>query len=199
MMPEPKRQSPFSLVLVAVLAAFGLAAGAAVLLSGAPAAPAVEPTPAAVSLPDNAQVINARMIDFTLQTLDGRTLSLSDYAGRVVFLNFWATWCGPCEREIPALQAFARRELREPNGAVVLAVNLEEDADTVRAFLAAREITSLTVLMDSAGEVSDSYGVFNLPVTFVIDRDGIVRYPKYGEITVADMDAYLAALDEASG
>jgi len=197
MKKESKRLSP-GVIVIAASALIGIALAIVVWTSGGGAASSIEPTPAAVTLPRDDQMIDARMIDFTLTTSDGRTVSLSDFAGRVVFLNFWATWCGPCEREIPALQAFARQQMRLNEGAVVLAVNQQEDPDEVRRYLDARGITSLIVPLDADGAVGDDYGVFNLPVTFVIDRDGFVRYPFYGEITIADMEAYLTALDAAA-
>jgi peroxiredoxin len=195
MMPmEERTASRFSpgLIVIGALALVGIVT--AVLMFASGGAPPVEPTPAPVSLPSRGQVINAPSLDFTLSTPDGRTLSLSNFRGRVVFLNFWATWCGPCERELPALQTFARQQMTLPDGAVVLAVNFQEDTETVTRFLSARGIDSLLVLMDSDARVSDQYGVFNLPVTFVIDRDGIVRYPKYGEVKLDELYAYLDAL-----
>jgi peroxiredoxin len=186
------RLSP-GLIVVAVIGLLGLVTSALVFTSGG--APGVEPTPAPVSLPARGQVINAPSLDFTLNTPDGRTLSLSDFRGRIVFLNFWATWCAPCERELPALQTFARQQMALPDGAVVLAVNFQEDAETAARFLAARGIDSLLVLIDSDARVSDQYGVFNLPVTFVIDREGIVRFPKYGEVKLDELYAYIAAID----
>lgn len=192
--PAASKISPTMLVFIAI-PILGLIAAVAVLLNNSQVFPTGEPTPVAVTLASNAAVINAPMLDFTLDTLDGRTLSLSDFAGRVVFLNFWATWCGPCERETPTLNAFAQEQIRQPDGAVVLAVNMRENPTDVRNFLNARSVNSLYVLMDTEGDVSDQYGVFNLPVTFVIDREGIVRYPKYGEITLPELNAYVEAVD----
>ena len=110
------------------------------------------------------------MIDFTLTSLDGKTVSLSDYQGRVVFLNFWATWCVPCEKELPEFQQFQAQQ--PPDGAVILAVNVQESADQVTSFLTDHDISGLTVLLDSDSSVANSYGIYNLPVTFVIDQNG---------------------------
>lgn len=185
-----------TLVIFLALPLLGVLAAAVVILTSRGANSAVEPTPEPVSLPSAQDVINAPMIDFTLNTLNGQGVSLSDFKGRIVFLNFWATWCGPCEREIPTLQAFTREQANVRDGAVVLAVDMQEAQDDITRFLDARSITSLLVLMDEQGAVSDQYGVFNLPVTFVIDRSGIVRYPKYGEVTLDDLHAYIDALNQ---
>jgi len=186
-----------ALMIFITLPLLGLLAAAFVILSSASNAGSVSPIPLAVSLPSDADMINAPMIDFTLNTLTGTPVSLSDFAGRVVFLNFWATWCGPCEREIPALQEFTRQQAALPEGAIVLAVNMQENPEEVRNFLDARRVRSLLVLMDSEGTAADSYGVIQLPVTFVIDREGVVRYPKFGEVTVEELNAYVAALNPA--
>ncbi|MCK6577464.1 MAG: TlpA family protein disulfide reductase [Anaerolineae bacterium] len=194
--PEPTRSriSP-ALIIFLVLPLLALLAAALFILTTALAPSRVEPTPEPVAFPGDADVINAPMIDFTLPTLSGTEISLSDFQGRIVFLNFWATWCGPCERELPALQAFARQQMNLPDGAVVLAVNQQESAEDVQRFLDARSISALIIPMDVNGDVGDMYGVFNLPVTFVIDRNGVVRYPKYGEVTAADLEAYMAELN----
>ncbi|MBK8020219.1 MAG: TlpA family protein disulfide reductase [Chloroflexi bacterium] len=189
------RFSPVMLVFL-TLPLLALLAAALFILSTALNGSSVEPTPEPVVFPDSSAVLNAPMLDFSLNTLDGREVSLSDFQGRIVFLNFWATWCGPCEREMPALQAFAREQMQIPEGAVVLTVNQQETAEEVQRWLDARDIRSLLVLMDVNAEASDLYGVFNLPVTFVIDRNGIVRYPKYGEVTVPELNAYVAELNK---
>jgi peroxiredoxin len=181
------------LVIFLIFPILGLiAAGVVILSSGGQIGGGAQPTPAPVTLPPPKAVADAPMIDFTLTSLDGETVHLSDYAGRIVFLNFWATWCTPCQKELPAFQAFQAEQ--PPDGAAILAVNMEESADQVSTFLDQYGVSDLNVLLDTDGTVSDSYGIFNLPVTFVIDRNGIVRYPKYGEVTVADLRSYADAL-----
>ena len=149
-------------------------------------------TPAPVTLPPPKAVANAPMIDFTLTSLEGKTVHLSDYAGRIVFLNFWATWCTPCQRELPAFQQFLAEQ--SADGPTVLSVDVAETSDQIQAFLTQFEISGLNVLVDGDAKVSDSYGIFNMPTTFVIDTQGIVRYPKFGAMTVDDLNSYVAAL-----
>jgi peroxiredoxin len=137
------------------------------------------------------------VLDFELPALEGGdTVQLSQYAGRPVFLNFWATWCEPCKRELPAFEQFTAEQGED--GAVVLAVNTGEDEATVRAFLEQQGITGLQVLLDPDANVAEQYGVFQIPVTFVIDSAGNVRYPHYGEMTAADLAGYLDALETAA-
>ena len=109
--------------------------------------------------------------DFTLDSLDGKTSSLSAYKGRFVFLNFWATWCPPCRSEMPAMQALYSR--LEARGFVILAVDLAEKADTVRAYVKKNAFT-FPVLLDKTGEVGGTYGAQSIPTTYLIDREGKV-------------------------
>jgi peroxiredoxin len=107
--------------------------------------------------------------DFALPGLDGRAVRLADLRGRVVFLNFWATWCEPCKEEIPAMQALAGH--LADRGLVLLTVNYEERADAVRRFVDETGLT-LPVLLDADGSVSRRYGVTGLPASFFVDRRG---------------------------
>ncbi len=201
MQTKNNRPSPALLIFV-LLPALGLLVGGIMLISANMAnAPtiAVIPTPQAITLPaipSPAPVVGAPVLDFELQDLDGETVRLGDYAGRVVFLNFWQTTCEPCKRELPALQAFAGEQAAD--GAVVLAVNIAEPVETVRAFLESYGITDLTIPLDTSADVADQYGVFQIPVTFVIDANGNVRYPHYGEITREAMLGYLQAVQDAA-
>jgi cytochrome c biogenesis protein CcmG, thiol:disulfide interchange protein DsbE len=110
--------------------------------------------------------------DFSLSTLDGDAASLRDYRGRVVILNFFATWCGPCRAEMPDMQAIYG-ELRD-RGLVVVAVNQGEAEESVTAF--AREFgLTFPLLLDSDLAIGKMYAVRGYPTTVVIDRKGIVR------------------------
>ncbi len=192
------RPSPVLLIFV-LLPILGLLAAGMVLISANRAngpAVVVIPTPQAVTLPaipSPAPVVGAPVLDFELQDLDGETVKLSDYAGRVIFLNFWQTTCEPCKRELPALQAFAAEQ--PADGPAVLAVNIAEPIETVRAFLASYGVSNLRIPLDTEADTADMYGVFQIPVTFVIDTNGNVRYPHYGEITREDMLGYLQAVE----
>lgn len=108
-------------------------------------------------------------IDFELKNLNGESEKLSDYKGKVVFLNFWATWCGPCQSEMPAMEK-VYNELKDKDF-VILAVDLSEDKDTVRAFIEERNLT-FPVLLDKDGQVGAMYDARSIPATYVISRDG---------------------------
>ncbi len=127
--------------------------------------------------------------DFSLPTLGGGETNLSDYAGQVVLVNFWATWCPPCKAEMPDINAYY--EARQDDGLVVLAVNAQEDAATVSSFIEATGF-SFPVLLDSDGRVEQQYQVRSFPMTFVIDRDGRVVYIHNGLISP---DVLTAVLD----
>ena len=119
--------------------------------------------------------------DFQLTDLDGKPQSLSQYRGKIVLVNFWATWCKPCTTEMPAMQA-TYDKLRS-KGFVVLAVNELEDEAKVREHIKLYGHT-FPVLMDRDNKVANQFGVFGLPVSVFIDQEGRVQeYIKGGLLT----------------
>lgn len=199
----PSNRPPYLLLIFLILPLAGLIAAAVLALNQGSApretATPAPPTPLAVMLPPlptPAPIVDAPVLDFSLPALDdGEIVRLSDFAGRPVFLNFWATWCEPCKRELPALEQFAAAQ--GDAGAAVLALNLGEDEAAVRTFLEAQGVSGLHVLLDPEASAASQYGVFQIPVTFVIDADGFVRYPHYGEMALADLASYMTALKDA--
>ncbi|GIW54824.1 MAG: hypothetical protein KatS3mg082_1228 [Nitrospiraceae bacterium] len=126
-------------------------------------------------------VVGTPAADFSLTDLEGRTHSLSQYRGKVVLVNFWATWCKPCTTEMPAMQATYDR-LRD-KGFVVLAVNELEDEAKVRDHIRTYGHT-FPVLLDRDNRVANQFGVFGLPVSVFIDESGVVQeYIKGGLLT----------------
>jgi peroxiredoxin len=117
--------------------------------------------------------------NFTLRNLGGQEVSLADFHGKPVLLNFWATWCGPCRQEMPFLQEVAEDSEWTERGLVVLAVNLGESAATVQGFLEDNGLT-FTVLLDNTREVGAQYNTRYIPTTYFIDKDGIIRSIKIG-------------------
>lgn len=133
--------------------------------------------------------------DFTLSDLDGRPQSLSQYRGKIVLLNFWATWCKPCTKEMPAMQAAYDRW--RDKGFVVLAVNELEDAEKVREHIREYKHT-FPVLMDRDNRVANLYGVYGLPVSVFIDEAGRVQsFVKGGLLTEQTIEAELARIHAA--
>lgn len=116
--------------------------------------------------------------DFTLASLEASsTISIDDFRGQVVFLNFWATWCAPCVAEMPAMQTLYERY--RDDGLVVLAVNVREDEATVQEFIDRLGVT-YPIALDRAGEVTNLYNVRGFPTTMIIDRGGNVIGVKLG-------------------
>lgn len=116
--------------------------------------------------------------EFTLAGLDGREISLADYRGRVVLLNFWATWCGPCRKEMPVLDRLAAD--LGGRGLVVLGVSVDVGEKVIKRFLARRPVR-FPIMQDQDDSVAGSYKVFAYPTTFLIDRRGVVRRRYIGE------------------
>lgn len=110
--------------------------------------------------------------DFTLMNMAGQQVSLSQYRGKVVILNFWATWCPPCREEMPSMEALYKKY--QDQGFVMLAVNVDETgAAAVRKFLQ-KNPYSFPILLDSDNVAQNTYGVFRFPESFIIDRNGVI-------------------------
>ena len=109
---------------------------------------------------------------FALQDYAGREISLSSLKGRVVLVNFWATWCPPCVAEVGSLERLTQLEKNKPFS--LLAVSVDDSWDTVRGFFP--KGTPLTVLLDSDKKSPARYGTQKFPETFIIDREGKVRF-----------------------
>ena len=133
--------------------------------------------------------------DFTLKDANGQTVKLSDYKGKVVLLNFWATWCGPCALEIPWFQQF-QQEYRS-KGFEVLGVSMDEDGwNAVKPYIAEHKINYRVVLgNDSVGELYG--GVDSLPTTFIIDREGRFAFPPH--VGLAGKNEYLSEIQSLLG
>jgi thiol-disulfide isomerase/thioredoxin len=152
-------------MLRAVALAFGLAVSTAAALA------------AGVGVGDPAPT-------FTLQKAAGGELALSDLRGRVVCLDFWATWCATCKAALPALDTLARRAGFED--VRFLAVNIDRDGELADRFVAERLAdTRLTLLRDGGGALLARYGAAGMPALYLIDQDGVVRHVEAGYETEA--------------
>lgn len=108
-------------------------------------------------------------IDFTLKDLEGNDISLSDFEGKIVLLNFWATWCKFCDIEMPDLE----RLYTENEGIVVLGVNVGEDIDLVKEYVDEKNL-SFPIVLDETTEIASDYLVSGLPTTYFIDENGMI-------------------------
>ncbi len=131
--------------------------------------------------------------NFTLTDLEGRNAKLSDYQGKVVLLNIWATWCPPCRAEMPDLQSFY--STHKDQGFVILAINAGDAKPDVQSFASSYQL-SFPVLLDTQVEVIKRMGIFNYPTSVLIDRNGIVKNIQVGmyppENLVADVTPLLS-------
>lgn len=107
--------------------------------------------------------------DFTLRTLEGKRVSLKDYRGKVIFLNFWATWCGFCRIEMPSIEKLWQ-EFKEEDFAI-LAIDVQEEGKLVSSFMKKMNL-SFPVLLDGKGKTAQSYGIRGLPTTFFLNPKG---------------------------
>lgn len=110
--------------------------------------------------------------DFTLTSLDGTQLTLSNLKGQVILINIWATWCPPCRAEMPTIEATYQQYRAQ--GFTVLAVDLQEDPRSVASFMAQYKLT-FPALLDWDGQVSRSYQALSLPSSFFLDKKGVIR------------------------
>lgn len=117
--------------------------------------------------------------DFTLQDMDGESHTLSDLRGNYVLVNFWATWCPPCRKEMPSLEYLYQKYRDRPFR--VLAVNQWEDPDHVFSYMGELDVfPSFPILFDSNSAVSGHYGVRGLPTSFIVDPEGRLVYRAIG-------------------
>jgi len=125
--------------------------------------------------------------DFTVPSLDGDKLSLHDFRGQYVLVNFWASWCPPCKAEMPDLHTYYLEYKNK--GFTLLAINVNDDPNSARAFIEANGFT-FPVGLDTDGRVFNSYGGSALPTSFLIDpQGGLVKAWRPGAITRAMLDA----------
>jgi thiol-disulfide isomerase/thioredoxin len=185
-----------STAVVPLAVLLGFAAPA--MHASAPPGASSQPSRASTASLSSAGAVSTVAPSFSLDDVDGKTVRLSDYSGKVVVLEFWATWCGPCTAALPVLTDIARDKGRD---VVVLAINVDdsETAAKVRTFLAGKKISVRALLKGKA--VSRSFGVGPIPHTVIIGRDGRIAGRHVGftseagfrEKVLKDVSAALAA------
>jgi len=130
-------------------------------------------------------------LDLTLTDMNGNDVKLADYKGKVVLLNVWATWCGPCQAEIPELvEAYNKYK---DQGVVIVGVSLDDTAETLRDYAPKKQMNYPVLLMRD--EFDEAYGpIFGVPISFFIGRDGKISRKHYGPVTKEDIDREIKAL-----
>jgi peroxiredoxin len=130
--------------------------------------------------------------DFTFKDLDGKSVSLSSYKGKVVLLNFWATWCGPCKAEIPG---FVELQAKYKDKLTVVGLSVDDPADKARAFATEYKVNYPILLADGDETVQDAYGpIWGIPASFIISKDGRVCRKHLGIAPKAVFEKELVAL-----
>ena len=138
----------------------------------------------------NAELMKGEAPNFTLKSVRGDNIKLSEHRGEVIMLSFWATWCEPCKVEMPL---FEERFQLTGQEFEILAVNFDEPEAEVRQFVDEFGL-SFPVLLDPGGEIQNLFRVRGYPTTFVVDKDGIIQYHHIGLFTEGQLDQYLTQL-----
>jgi peroxiredoxin len=130
-------------------------------------------------------------LNFKLKDMNGATVDLADYKGKVILLNFWATWCGPCKVEIPEfIRAY---EAHKDRGFVVLGVSIDDTPDQLKAFAAQYKVNYPMLLNQE--DVEQAYGpLYGVPVSFFIGRDGLICRKQMGEVKKETLEQELRSL-----
>jgi len=146
-------------------------------------------------------------VKINLKDMNGKNTSLSDFKGKIVFLNFWTTWCPTCRIEMPSMEKL-HQKLKNKNFSMVT-INLQESAPQVKAFFKEFKLT-FTALLDSTGEIGASFGIRAIPTTYILDKTGriigLVSGPREWDSKAAialfenliDNDAVAASTEEAN-
>ncbi|MFL0267041.1 TlpA family protein disulfide reductase [Candidatus Clostridium radicumherbarum] len=146
---------------------------------------------ASTSTKFNIGISRQKAADFKLKDLSGKEVSLSDFKGKRVFLNFFATWCPPCKAEMPEMEKLY--EETKDSDLVILAVDLEESTETVRSFVNNNKY-NFKVLLDSNSTAAEKYQISSIPTSYFIDKDGNIVDKHIGSMTIQDMKNYIDKL-----
>lgn len=140
--------------------------------------------PQAIEASKAASGIDTGMVapTFTLKNLAGEDVSLQDYRGKKVMLNFWATWCPPCKEEMPAMEQFYKEKSKDVE---ILAVNLDSQ-NNVKSFVQENNL-SFPILLDQNGATQQTYSIISIPTTFIIDEQGLILKKHIGSMTYEQM------------
>ncbi|MDX1601006.1 MAG: redoxin domain-containing protein [Anaerolineales bacterium] len=192
-MREPLRQIPWRWLMAGAL--IGLAAGLIAFYGLPSSSTRSSERQQGLSQQLGTLEVGSEAPEFSLQSVAGESVELSSYRGQVVFLNFWATWCGPCRVEMPTLQTYYDRYRDE--GFTVFGVNAGEDQAQVEAFQQELGIT-FPLLLDPDERIQRRYRVRAYPTSILIDRQGKIAKVHFGILTEEQLGEYLAELEVGS-
>lgn len=130
--------------------------------------------------------INNQAPSFKLDNLEGQAISLTSYRGKPVFINFWASWCPPCQAETPDLIDLYKK-YHEKVGFVGINVTTQDRIEDVRAFVDDFHV-NFPILLDMSGEISKTYRVTAMPTSFILNGDGVIIYKKIGPMTALEFE-----------
>jgi cytochrome c biogenesis protein CcmG/thiol:disulfide interchange protein DsbE len=163
----------------------------AILLAAAILAAAPSSLPAQSTQKKTTQPATRSAPDFTRPSLDGKTIRLSDHRGKLVLLNFWATWCGPCIAEIPRFSAWQTKY--GPQGLQIIGVSMDDDPAPVQKFMRKQQLTYPIVMGDE--HLGELYGgVLGLPISYLISPEGKIIAHYQGETDLNQMEARIKTL-----
>ncbi|MFA6809405.1 MAG: TlpA disulfide reductase family protein [Eubacteriales bacterium] len=128
--------------------------------------------------------------NFTLTDSNGNQVSLTDFRGKNVYINFWASWCGPCKSEMPDIQKISQEY---KDDLIVLAVNVGDSQNTVQDFITQNNY-DFTVLLDTNMDVARQYQITTIPVSIFINKDGVIISKRIGAISESQMKSYIEKL-----
>ncbi|WP_258881082.1 TlpA family protein disulfide reductase [Clostridium tagluense] len=134
---------------------------------------------------------NIAALNFKLKDLNGKDVALSDFKGKKVFLNFWASWCGPCKAEMPTIEKLYQQT--KDSDLVILTINIGEDKSTAKSFIDNNKY-NFTVLVDSNQNVAAQYNISALPTSFFIDKEGNIVSTIKGGLTLEEMKNNISKL-----
>ncbi|MDF2882927.1 MAG: alkyl hydroperoxide reductase/Thiol specific antioxidant/Mal allergen [Clostridiaceae bacterium] len=139
----------------------------------------------------NKEVLKVQASDFKLQDLSGKNVSLSDFKGKKVYLNFWATWCPPCKGEMPDIEKLYNET--KNSDLVILAIDIGEDRDTVQSFLKSNNY-NFNVLLDMDQSTASKYNINGIPTSYFINKDGTISAKRVGAMSLSEMKSYIDSI-----
>ncbi len=147
------------------------------------------------SQPSQNNLVGKKAVEFSLPDVNGGEVALQSFRGKVVLLNFWATWCGPCREELPELDRV--QEKFRKRGFAVVAVTVDNELENIRGFLKKYDL-KLQALWDRRKKLADAYKVEKMPSSYLIDRNGVIRFVHLG-YNAEELKRIEAEIDEMLG